>query len=186
MRRGRQVVWQQDRGRHGATNQRHPLEGPTLLGRYRLPQARGQSGSAFPVAHSMVSRMRVSSGTQKSRPTPRQVPGSSFASSAAETTQSNPGSGSEHDRDGLRGLTCSRPWCTGRASLERVMGIEPTLAAWEAAFLRLNYTRWPPATFTARQTDSPHARPTSAPAFLKHSFCRPNSSRPLPSRSYFG
>jgi hypothetical protein len=26
-------------------------------------------------------------------------------------------------------------------SLERVMGIEPTLAAWEAAVLPLNYTR---------------------------------------------
>ncbi len=27
------------------------------------------------------------------------------------------------------------------AGLERVMGIEPTLAAWEAAVLPLNYTR---------------------------------------------
>ena len=28
-----------------------------------------------------------------------------------------------------------------RARVERVMGIEPTLAAWEAAVLPLNYTR---------------------------------------------
>ena len=28
--------------------------------------------------------------------------------------------------------------------LERVMGIEPTYAAWEAAVLPLNYTRTPP------------------------------------------
>jgi hypothetical protein len=28
-----------------------------------------------------------------------------------------------------------------KSSLERVMGIEPTLAAWEAAVLPLNYTR---------------------------------------------
>jgi hypothetical protein len=28
-----------------------------------------------------------------------------------------------------------------RVNLERVMGIEPTLAAWEAAVLPLNYTR---------------------------------------------
>ena len=28
--------------------------------------------------------------------------------------------------------------------VERVMGIEPTLVAWEATVLPLNYTRWPP------------------------------------------
>ena len=33
-------------------------------------------------------------------------------------------------------LTASRVW-----ELERVMGIEPTLEAWEAAVLPLNYTR---------------------------------------------
>ena len=32
----------------------------------------------------------------------------------------------------------------GLFELERVMGIEPTLAAWEAAVLPLNYTRRPP------------------------------------------
>ena len=30
---------------------------------------------------------------------------------------------------------------TGRRGLERVMGIEPTLVAWEATVLPLNYTR---------------------------------------------
>jgi hypothetical protein len=45
-----------------------------------------------------------------------------------------------------RGVTaCARSWFNRRLSksgnLERVMGIEPTLAAWEAAVLPLNYTR---------------------------------------------
>ena len=31
--------------------------------------------------------------------------------------------------------------CIGWGIVERVMGIEPTLAAWEAAVLPLNYTR---------------------------------------------
>ena len=29
-------------------------------------------------------------------------------------------------------------------AVERVMGIEPTLSAWEAGVLPLNYTRWNP------------------------------------------
>ena len=33
-------------------------------------------------------------------------------------------------------------WSQGQG-LERVMGIEPTLVAWEATVLPLNYTRWP-------------------------------------------
>ena len=34
-----------------------------------------------------------------------------------------------------------RPWKSGEGAMERVMGIEPTLEAWEAAVLPLNYTR---------------------------------------------
>jgi hypothetical protein len=34
-----------------------------------------------------------------------------------------------------------RPQRHRRTEVERVMGIEPTLAAWEAAVLPLNYTR---------------------------------------------
>jgi hypothetical protein len=34
-----------------------------------------------------------------------------------------------------------RPLCFARGILERVMGIEPTLFAWEAKVLPLNYTR---------------------------------------------
>ena len=40
-----------------------------------------------------------------------------------------------------RGMVSSTGLDTARDRLERVMGIEPTLAAWEAAVLPLNYTR---------------------------------------------
>ena len=33
------------------------------------------------------------------------------------------------------------PWRTEDPDMERVMGIEPTLKAWEASVLPLNYTR---------------------------------------------
>jgi hypothetical protein len=36
-----------------------------------------------------------------------------------------------------------------RCDMERVMGIEPTLAAWEAAVLPLNYTRVTRAVYAA-------------------------------------
>src|SRR5690606_39629728 len=46
---------------------------------------------------------------------------------------------------GSPGKGTAAPPCDGTAaSLERVMGIEPTLAAWEAAVLPLNYTRAAP------------------------------------------
>src|SRR5690606_20364374 len=51
-------------------------------------------------------------------------------------------------QDGIRDFhvtgvqTCALPIC--RLDVERAMGIEPTLAAWEAAVLPLNYARaWP-------------------------------------------
>ena len=34
-------------------------------------------------------------------------------------------------------------WTAQQGNLERVMGIEPTLVAWEATVLPLNYTRAP-------------------------------------------
>ena len=42
---------------------------------------------------------------------------------------------------GARGLDSVAGVRWGRVDVERVMGIEPTLAAWEAAVLPLNYTR---------------------------------------------
>jgi hypothetical protein len=45
-----------------------------------------------------------------------------------------------HRRSTPTGGFDARP-CRSRAGLERVMGIEPTLVAWEATVLPLNYTR---------------------------------------------
>ncbi len=44
-----------------------------------------------------------------------------------------------HRAAGVRGLF--KTWILSPAALERVMGIEPTLSAWEAEVLPLNYTR---------------------------------------------
>jgi hypothetical protein len=43
--------------------------------------------------------------------------------------------------------------------MERVMGIEPTLAAWEAAVLPLNYTRLPAPDFICVYDRSASANP---------------------------
>ncbi len=43
---------------------------------------------------------------------------------------------------GIDGLASIEDRDDGHRGVERVMGIEPTLAAWEAAVLPLNYTRY--------------------------------------------
>ena len=74
--------------------------------------------------------------------------------------------GSQGGREpGIGPLRVGAPQCTSDTDgarscaneLERVMGIEPTLAAWEAAVLPLNYTRiaaeaQPSAAIAAAQT----------------------------------
>ena len=50
------------------------------------------------------------------------------------------------DQDPARARNLGWSWLTRSQPdmrLERVMGIEPTLVAWEATVLPLNYTRWP-------------------------------------------
>jgi hypothetical protein len=48
-------------------------------------------------------------------------------------------------------------------TLERVMGIEPTYAAWEAAVLPLNYTRLAIEFNSAASRDRPSLRASRAP-----------------------
>ncbi len=56
------------------------------------------------------------------------------------------GGGPRAGRGADRKLRCSAEdpgvALVGAVNLERVMGIEPTLSAWEAEVLPLNYTRW--------------------------------------------
>ena len=67
------------------------------------------------------------------------------------------------------------------SELERVMGIEPTYAAWEAAVLPLNYTRTDGARIMRRRRFHPAPRPSSGRSSFEmvHRIISPGFGGPL-------